>query len=165
MYTSLVKKVALAFTLVVSAAAAQATIFNIGPLDDTYQNNVDVSLSFEDIYTFTLPSQFNGLSGSYFAVDYSNLGLDTQLTVGQGAPGVGSFVSLPINESLNGFGVASYQTKFSLTPGDYWFKLSGTGAEGSYTVTLAPVPEPETYAMLLAGLGLMGAVARRRQSK
>jgi hypothetical protein len=32
-------------------------------------------------------------------------------------------------------------------------------------VTLAPVPEPETYALLLAGLGLMGAVARRRQSK
>jgi hypothetical protein len=27
----------------------------------------------------------------------------------------------------------------------------------------APVPEPETYAMLLAGLGLLGAVARRRK--
>jgi len=27
----------------------------------------------------------------------------------------------------------------------------------------APVPEPETYAMLLAGLGLMGFVARRRR--
>ena len=27
----------------------------------------------------------------------------------------------------------------------------------------APVPEPETYAMLLAGLGLIGAVARRRR--
>jgi hypothetical protein len=27
------------------------------------------------------------------------------------------------------------------------------------------VPEPETYAMLLAGLGLMGAIARRRKDK
>lgn len=27
----------------------------------------------------------------------------------------------------------------------------------------APVPEPETYAMFLAGLGIIGAVARRRQ--
>lgn len=33
------------------------------------------------------------------------------------------------------------------------------------TVHAAPVPEPETYAMLLAGLGLMGAVARRRKAK
>lgn len=37
-------------------------------------------------------------------------------------------------------------------------KLALIGA--SYT--LAPVPEPETYAMLLVGLGLMGAVVRRR---
>jgi len=30
-------------------------------------------------------------------------------------------------------------------------------------IGVVPVPEPETYAMLLAGLGLMGAVARRRK--
>lgn len=30
---------------------------------------------------------------------------------------------------------------------------------------LMPVPEPETYAMLLAGLGLMGFVARRRKQQ
>jgi hypothetical protein len=28
--------------------------------------------------------------------------------------------------------------------------------------TIVPVPEPESYAMLLAGLGLLGVVARRR---
>jgi PEP-CTERM motif len=32
-------------------------------------------------------------------------------------------------------------------------------------VTVSAVPEPETYAMMLAGLGLMGAVARRRKAK
>lgn len=32
-------------------------------------------------------------------------------------------------------------------------------------VMLAPVPEPETYAMLLAGLGLMAAVARKRKQR
>ncbi len=38
---------------------------------------------------------------------------------------------------------------------------------GLYTIygTLAPVPEPESYAMFLAGLGVIGAVARRRQNK
>jgi hypothetical protein len=29
---------------------------------------------------------------------------------------------------------------------------------------VAAVPEPETYAMLLAGLGMLGAVARRKKS-
>ncbi|MDO8413035.1 MAG: PEP-CTERM sorting domain-containing protein [Gallionellaceae bacterium] len=33
---------------------------------------------------------------------------------------------------------------------------------GSFHVNVAPVPEPETYAMLLAGLGLMGFSVRRR---
>lgn len=32
-----------------------------------------------------------------------------------------------------------------------------------YANALAPVPEPETYALLLAGLGLMGAVVRKRK--
>ena len=31
--------------------------------------------------------------------------------------------------------------------------------------TLAPVPEPETYAMFLLGLGLVGSVARRMKNK
>lgn len=31
-------------------------------------------------------------------------------------------------------------------------------------IQISPVPEPESFAMLLAGLGLMGAVVRRRSS-
>lgn len=33
------------------------------------------------------------------------------------------------------------------------------------SISVSAVPEPETYAMLLAGLGLMGAVVRRRSSR
>lgn len=42
-------------------------------------------------------------------------------------------------------------------PLDYGFKYQWS--------TTAPVPEPETYAMLLAGLGLIGGIARRRKEQ
>lgn len=42
------------------------------------------------------------------------------------------------------------------------FKGLATGGAESFVVT--PVPEPETYAMLLAGLFMMGFVVRRRRS-
>ncbi|MFC0169688.1 choice-of-anchor E domain-containing protein [Pseudoduganella danionis] len=38
-------------------------------------------------------------------------------------------------------------------------------AQVTYTYTTAPVPEPETYAMLLAGLGLVGAASAKRKAK
>jgi hypothetical protein len=44
----------------------------------------------------------------------------------------------------------------------------GTGPnDGIYfdRMQIAAVPEPETYAMLLTGLGLLGAIARRRNAK
>ncbi|MDO8990638.1 MAG: FxDxF family PEP-CTERM protein [Sideroxyarcus sp.] len=41
----------------------------------------------------------------------------------------------------------------------------GTNDEsGKYTPVVTPVPEPETYAMLLVGLGLLGFSARRKSN-
>jgi len=39
----------------------------------------------------------------------------------------------------------------------------GYSGDQQYTVPVAAIPEPETYAMLLAGLGLVGFTARRRK--
>jgi probable HAF family extracellular repeat protein len=36
--------------------------------------------------------------------------------------------------------------------------------EHAFLLSVTAVPEPETYAMMLAGLGLMGFVARRRKN-
>lgn len=57
--------------------------------------------------------------------------------------------------------------------GDEWVDLGGTVDTTNHTITafttdqlpfaIAAVPEPETYAMLLAGLGLVGMAARRRK--
>jgi hypothetical protein len=42
--------------------------------------------------------------------------------------------------------------------------VSGTDTQGSYGVALvSAVPEPETYAMMLLGVGVLGFVARRRK--
>lgn len=43
-------------------------------------------------------------------------------------------------------------------------KAPTQGFVGSVTFNVTPVPEPETYAMLFAGLGLLGVVARRRKA-
>lgn len=61
---------------------------------------------------------------------------------------------------------------FHLTAGDYSIFVGGTDyanqsvspfAAYGLTGTVSMVPEPETYAMLLAGLGLLGFSARRRR--
>lgn len=52
-----------------------------------------------------------------------------------------------------------FATAPGVLPGGYGsdWHVTATG------VSVTAVPEPETWAMLLAGLGVMGAVARRRQ--
>jgi hypothetical protein len=48
------------------------------------------------------------------------------------------------------------------------WSVTGQGASGmgaQDVAVFAPIPEPETYVMLMAGLGLMGFVARRRQQE
>lgn len=42
---------------------------------------------------------------------------------------------------------------------------TSAGARVSVTYIYAPVPEPETYAMMLAGVGLLALVRRRQSSK
>jgi hypothetical protein len=44
------------------------------------------------------------------------------------------------------------------------YGLTGTMSGYPVSQTITAVPEPESYAMLLAGLGLMGFVARRRKA-
>lgn len=56
----------------------------------------------------------------------------------------------------------STSTKLSVAGFNPYFNLTNTGAL-SYTA-VAAVPEADTYAMFLAGLGLMGFIARRRMS-
>jgi hypothetical protein len=58
----------------------------------------------------------------------------------------------------------------NLAAGSYYVEISGSvlgNGAGKYNanLALAPVPEPETYAMMLGGLGLLAFSARRKQKK
>ncbi|HMX16676.1 MAG TPA: FxDxF family PEP-CTERM protein, partial [Rhodocyclaceae bacterium] len=60
--------------------------------------------------------------------------------------------------------VTSLYALHSIGGPSYW--KDGKYIDGTITQDLlTPVPEPETYAMFLAGLGMMGAVARRRGAR
>lgn len=48
--------------------------------------------------------------------------------------------------------------------GKHFLAIANEVSNTTSVYSLAPVPEPETYAMLLAGLGLLGFTARRRKS-
>ena len=57
----------------------------------------------------------------------------------------------------------------ALATGSYYLQVNGTmvsntGASFGGSVMLNPVPEPETYGMMLAGLGVLGFLARRRKA-
>lgn len=119
---------------------------------------VDAQASFVDKFFFTLSAEslvssnvaaFGILAGSYGiynAADSSSTG------------------------NLWSFGAAKGEENVvTLGPGSYFFRLNGDTAAGSGVYSLSsaaaavPVPEPETYALLLAGLGVVGFVARRRK--
>ena len=64
----------------------------------------------------------------------------------------------------NGVGMIDLNALLGLTEGVVLNEARGINNHRQVAVTGSLIPEPETYAMLLAGLGLLGFIARRRKT-
>lgn len=166
MVYSALKQVAAAVTLIGAFGVASAATYDLGPLTTTIGvSGIAISGgSFDDIFSFTTTSA-NPVLGTFVGISgVDDMTVSYRFGVGATTPRWGAFTA-PVAVTLDDASFAYSQTVSGLQAGtQYWFNLKGTGSEAVYAVTLAPVPEPETYAMLLAGLGLVGAIARRRKT-
>ena len=171
------KHLILALGLVSVASMANATTTAVGPVGVGVPapfSGIAAPGSFNDIFTFDLPT--NGGSG------YSVINFPVSI------PGVGSFNTLLTTMSLfsNADGIlfsADDQLLSTASGGPGSLDLSwGASAAGSYylnitgitngslgglysgAISVTAVPEPETWAMLVAGLGLVGLQLRRRSN-
>jgi hypothetical protein len=141
-------------------------------------NSSSTTLSFAGS-VFTMPvSDILSASLNYNVVDlFSYDGRDNVATFSGGGTvlvsnGTG-WKSFDISDDLKGrlaTAPASISYAFNYT-GDSGFSFSSAEGGGPVFIRIttkeitSAVPEPETYAMLLAGFGLMGAVIRRRKAK
>lgn len=165
---SSLKQIAAAVALVGAMGVANATVYqtNFGTLTGPVSANVnDISGSFDNLYSFSLAS--TGVTGSLYGFDALG-SFDGLFQFGYSSTLAGPVTwstTQPFG-SVDGDadGVFAYTGQASGLNASktYWIHLSGSAEQGAYSLTLAPVPEPESYALLLAGLGLMGTIVRRR---
>ncbi|WP_157271813.1 FxDxF family PEP-CTERM protein [Azohydromonas aeria] len=151
------RSLVLAGLMAAGAAASHAASFSISLSPDT-----PLSFGRSDITETSVMDEisFTGLGEGMYKLTASLFSTDG-LSFGKVSMGDKSFSSI----SAGNFSTAFFSGKHG---GDWTLKLAGTGdGSASYTglVSVAAVPEPETYALMLAGLGLVGVIARRRQRR
>lgn len=157
----------LAFSQFSGAAVSVPTpqTFDFGTVSQTTViPYINVNGDFDHFFTFKLGSATSVLAG-IVGIDMDG-DLQAQYRFGVGAsPTWGNWSPLVSIPSDVDSGLFSYSQSFSgLQLGQtYWAELKGSATQAAYSVTLAPVPEADSWAMFLAGLGLMGYVARRRK--
>jgi len=124
-------------------------------LDGSTSNAGELSRSFAGIAGTTYVATFDMAGNQRSSSDSLTIDFGTATqTYNLSSNSPWSSYSLSFTASSN----SSYSLKFSNAGGDN----IGVVLDN---VTVTAVPEPETYAMMLAGLGLMGSIARRRKAK
>jgi hypothetical protein len=172
-----------AAALAVASLSAQAAVFDLGALTPGVMKNfnggvVGNSVVFGDIYSFSLGSAAGETQYGVIDLPFPFFGLGTSLSYAAlyanpdgVTTGFNGDEGLPMEKV---FGDANNEINFTRSPtsaGSYFLVVSGVttgtngGAYSGSILATAPIPEPESYAMLLAGLGVMGAIAMRRNKR
>ncbi len=140
------------------------------------------SLNIADTSLLRIVLNANEPSGNSITVQ--NLGLTFYDAVGAASMTFGLAAPVVIASTLTGIGTAgfvfgldaaqaaaaaSFMAGSSTSFADFRVGLAATltdatGGPDTFFIATAPIPEPETYALLLAGLGVVGFVARRRRN-
>lgn len=169
------KILAAAAALAFSAGVQADATFDLGTIDGTLPiGNTVLAGSFTDTYNFNIASLSTVtaivLNTSYF--------LDPPgMTLGKIGFFAASLDGVPLTLSVAtttlATGVELVTQKLFVDDalklaGPHTLTIGGVGDAGSsaYTgsISVTVVPEPETYALMLAGLGVVGLLARRRRS-
>ena len=148
-------------------AAASISAHAVGPGSLGAIDNMPIAISnivpmgiFQDVFSFSLVNP-GDLGGSAVAINfdgYNILGLTVTLQDS-------SFAVIGTDSNpADGF------TFSNLASGTYALNVLGlaTGATGGFYaggMIATTVPEPETYALMLAGLGAIGFMASRRKTR
>lgn len=154
------------------SGAAQSFDINFGTL-------TEVTLAFTTLRDEVAPTMsFNALINNFAGYNFE--GLVVRLTGGAFFTGPSGTVT-PTFGSIGAINAGSaavttvfgsgepYAVNFGnpLSQGgqsDWTIDFSAVQAGSTFGVTVTAVPEPGVYGMLLAGLGLIGAIARRRRA-
>ncbi len=158
-----VKSVAVAAVLAATSLNASALTILGGPITGSSFTDVTIGTISVGALSEVTGSLFAATNVTFPAPFNLSLTLD-QVTFISGT--VGSLVG-DLDASAAGFHFTN------VAAGNYIVKASGTlDGLGQYSnlalvganYSVTPVPEPETYALLLAGLGIIGFVASRRKA-
>ena len=161
-------KLIVATAMALAASATFAADTPPGPLDLSSGSNsfgFNPTGMFVDTYTFTLADTSWLIAGQASTTKVGSQDLDiTSILIKSGGATVGSFAAnAGSNDAVENYSLA----QLLLAPGAYSLVVSGmnSDAKASYSgnVAVAAIPEPETYALMLAGLAAVGFIARRRK--
>lgn len=168
-----IKFMAVAAASAFVAMAAHANTYNLGLLDVNHPIAAPAAVgvgAFDDVLNFSVNTA--GTVGSATVANNLSLGGvgSNTFSITDGLVKLFNKDSNTLVGSYSFDGTTGSSTSFfnSISSGNYFFEVSGNanGAFGGlYTLTanIAPVPEPETYALM--GLGLVALVAARRKKR